>query len=154
MHCETIIDKINTVNEEVKETSFEAKTNVLSEAEINKFLDGINSVRGILIEKTNKLNSIIEKVESISWANDVDEECLRTLNELIASSRDLHSIFVKEYVRFLNPLKIRGICNTEIKSYKLAIDSFKEVYSDIESVFFFLPKDSEFIELTERLKSI
>jgi len=154
MECATLKDKINTVNNEVKETSFKAKTNIKSEEEINQFLDGINSVRGILNDKIERLNNIVIKVESISWADNIDDECLRILNELIASSRDLHSVLIKDYVRYLNPLKLRGICNSEIKNYKLALDSFKEVYSDIESVFFFLPKDSEFVALTTRLNAI
>ena len=62
----------------------------------------------------------------------------------------LHSSLIRQYVSF-NFIRKKGIAKNEIKDYKSSIEEFKESYSALESVFFFLPKMPEFVETTKQL---
>ena len=151
MECVTK-DKIsNTVNE-VRQISFEEKINS-SEEKINSFLDAILDFKNNLIEKSNKIIELADKLEQITWLTVDDNECLMLLNDLIAQSKDLHSSLIRNYVVFA-PLRQKGIAKDEIRTYKSAIDDFKESYIDLESVFFFLPEIPEFKETTRELSLV
>jgi hypothetical protein len=151
MECATK-DKIQTTVQEVRRMSFEEKINS-SEEKMNTFLDAILEFKGKLTEKSNKILRLADMLEEITWFTIVDNECLMLLNDLIAQSKDLHSSLIRNYVVFA-PLKQKGIAKEEITSYKSAIDDLKESYSDLESVFFFLPDMPEFKETTRELSLV
>lgn len=149
--CATKEKIINTVSA-VRKVSFEEKLNS-TEEKLNNFLDAILDFKIMLTEKTAKINELIENLESVTWLQIQNEECLMLLNDLVAQAKDLHSSLIRNYVVF-NSLKQKGIAKECIKEYKAAIDDFKESYSDIESVFFFLPEMPEFKETTKELSLI
>ena len=76
-----------------------------------------------------------------------------SLNDLIASIKDAHSILIKQYVS-LNYIRSKGIAKEEISKFKSSIDDLKESYQDLESVFFFLPEIPDFKETTKQLSLI
>lgn len=148
---------INTINETfqyIRDTSFNEKRQTISaEEETNKFLDRILDLQKILNEKSLKIEDINQRLEALTWLNDIDENCLMSLNDLIASARDLHSILIRQYVN-LNYIRSKGIVKDSAKRFKAAIDDLKDIVADIESVFFFLPKIPDFIETTRQLSLI
>ncbi len=75
------------------------------------------------------------------------------INDIISVGKDLDSSLIRQYVGF-DFLRKKGIAKEEIKNFKKSIDGLKESYSDLESVFFFLPEISEFKETTKLLSLV
>ena len=131
----------------------EKRRPLLDEEKVNSFLDAILDFKNRLSEKTEEIHEINQKLEKLTWLGDLDEECLMLLNDLISSAKDLHSSLVRQYVA-MNSIRKKGIAKEEVSEFKNAIDELKETYSDLESVFFFLPEMPEFVETTKRLSLI
>jgi hypothetical protein len=104
-------------------------------------------------EKTNKIFSINDNIDKITWYNDLDDECLKLINDLISAIKDLRSTLIRQYVS-MSFLRQKGIAKEEIKKFKIAVDELKEVYEDLESVFFFLPEMPDFNETTKLLSLV
>lgn len=141
--------RIEETFEEVRSFSFKEK----KEPSIDRFLDAILDLKKMLKEKADKIFDISERMEGVTWYTDPDEESLILLNDLISSARDAHSTLIRQYVS-LNPLRAKSIAKTEIKTFKSAIDTLKETYEDLESVFFFLPEMPDFVETTKKLSLV
>ena len=138
----------------VRTISFnEKKSPLLDEEKVNAFLDAIIEFKKMLIEKTQTINAINERIEKLTWFNDLDDDCLMLVNDLISTTKDLRSTLVRQYIS-MNFLRKKGIAKEEIKDFKNAIDVLKEVYEDLESVFFFLPKIPAFVETTKQLSLV
>lgn len=146
--------QIQRTFKELRTFSFNEKKHMLNEEErINDLLDSILDFKKSLIEKTQEIYGINEKLEKLTWFNDLDEDCLMTLNDLISLAKDLRSTLIRRYVA-MNHLRIKGVAKSEIKDFKNAVDEMKESYEDLESVFFYLPKMPEFVETTKKLSLI
>jgi hypothetical protein len=151
MDCLSYKSQIADTFEKVRDLSFaEKKESVLDEQKINRLLDKILEFKKKFSDKTNKINSVVEKIEEITWFNSLDNNALMLVNDLISSIRDLHSSLLRQYIS-LNFLRSKGIAKEEIKKFKLAIDDLKDVAADLESRFFFLPNISGFQETTKEL---
>jgi len=138
----------------VRALSFnEKKSPLLDKERINSFLDAILDFKSLLKEKTDKLNHINERIEKLTWFNDLDDECLMLINDLISAAKDLQSTLIRQYVS-MNFLRKKGVVKNEIKEFKNSIDELKEAYEDLESVFFFLPEFPDFIETTKQLSLV
>ncbi len=154
MDCLTYKPKISATFESVRKFSFEEKQEgFFDEEKVNRFLDKVLDFKQVFSSKTEKINSLVEQIEQISWFNDLDTESLILINDLISSIRDLRSSLLRQYVS-LNFIRAKGIAKDEIKNFKTAIDDLKEVASDLESTFFFLPNIAEFKETTKELSLI
>lgn len=138
----------------VRDFSYEEKKSpVLDEEAINSFLDKIIDFKNLLKEKNERIYNINERIETLTWFSNLNDESLMILNDLISSAKDLRSSLIRFYVSMKN-IRIKGIAKEEIKDFKNAIDELKESYEDLESVFFFLPEMPEFVETTKRLSII
>jgi polyribonucleotide nucleotidyltransferase len=138
----------------VRSFSFEQKKSpLLGEESINAVLDAILDFKSELMEKSKRIQLLNERLESITWLNNLDEECLMLLNDLISSAKDLRTTLLRQYIA-MNFFRSKGIAKEEIKDFKIAIDLLKEAYEDLESVFFFLPETPEFKETTKKLSLI
>ncbi len=152
----TIADKsfIKRTFTEIKEASYKEKSQPLTAEQLtNNFLDSILELKKILKEKTADVFLINEMMEKLTWVNDVDEESLMLLNDLISLAKDFRGSLIRQYIS-LNDLRKQGLAKEEIKEFKNGIDELKEVYEDLESVYFFLPKMPEFVETTRKLSLI
>lgn len=140
--------------DKVRKLSFEEKKEALfEESKINKLLDTILEFKKVYTTKTAKIESLIEKIEQITWFNKLDKESLMLVNDLISSIRDLHSSLLRQYIS-LNLIHPKGIAKDEIKNFKHAIDDLKDVASDLDSRFFFLPNIADFQETTIELSLV
>jgi len=147
-------NEINDTFSSVREFSFKEKTTPLvDEDEVNSLLDSINGFKKKLKTKSSKIYQINERIEKLTWLNDLDNESLMMLNDLISVGKDLKSSLVRQYVS-MGYLRKRGIAKEEIKDFKNSIDELKESCEDLESVFFFLPEMPDFTETTKRLSLI
>ena len=102
------------------------------------------------INEEQKEDLPIEKIEEITWFNDLDNDTLMSINDLISSIRDLHSTLLRQYIS-LGYVRSKGIAKEEIKRFKASIDDLKDVAADLESRFFFLPNISGYQETTKEL---
>jgi len=151
MDCLSYKPQIADTFEKVRALSFEEKKeSALDEQKINRLLDKILEFKKKFSDKTNKINSVVEKTEEITWFNSLDNDTLMSVNDLISSIRDLHSSLLRQYIS-LNFLRSKGIAKEEIKNFKAAIDDLNDVAVDLESRFFFLPNISGFQETTKEL---
>lgn len=151
MNSLTYKPQIEDTFEKVRALSFqEKKEAVFDESKINGLLDKILEFKKTFTNKTARINSLIEKIEEITWFNDLDNEALMLINDLISSIRDLHSSLLRQYIQ-LNFVRSKGIAKAEIKDFKNAIDDLKDIAADLESRFFFLPNISGFQETTKEL---
>ncbi|MEA5459933.1 hypothetical protein VB796_12835 [Arcicella sp. LKC2W] len=154
MECLSVKSEISDTFRSVRDFSFHAKKESLyDEEKINAFLDTILEFKLILEKKTMTINNVIEKIEKLTWYNNLDDESLMLINDLISSIKDLHSTLIRQYVS-LNIIRSKGIAKEELKKFKIAIDDLKETYQDLESVFFFLPEIPNFKETTTLLSVI
>ena len=154
MECLSHKSEIVDVFSNVRSFSFqEKKASLIDEERINSLLDAILDFKNNLKEKTEKIYNVNERIEKITWFNDLDEESLMLLNDLISSAKDLRTSLIRQYIS-MNFLRKKGIAKEEIKDFKNAIDELKESYEDLESVFFFLPEMPNFIETTSKLSLV
>ena len=122
MDCLSYKPQIADTFEKVRALSFEEKKEaVLDEQKINSLLDKILELKKKFSDKTNKINSLVEKTEEITWFNSLDDDTLMSVNDLISSIRDLHSSLLRQYIS-LNFLRSKGIAKEEFKNFKS--DSF------------------------------
>ena len=151
MGCLSYKSEIVETFSNVRDFSFQEKTSPLLDRErVNVILDAILEFKSNLREKTNRIDKVVERIEKITWFNDLDKESLMLLNDLISSAKDLRGSLLRQYVP-MKDIRKKGIAKEEVKDFKNAIDELKESYEDLESVFFFLPEMPEFIETTKRL---
>lgn len=159
MECVQHKSEIKSTFKEVRDLSYQEKKNPVlddsfsNEELINSFLDTISDFKARLNSLTDKLTDVNEKMERITWLTDLNEQCLYLLNDLISCAKDLHSTLIRNYVK-MSFLRKEGIAKAEIKAFKNAADDLKETFQDLESVFFFLPKDPEYTETTRQLSLI
>ena len=154
MESLTYKSRILETFENVRKFSFEEKKeSAYDEVRMNKLLDKILEFKKVYNNKTHKINSIVEKVEQITWFNNLDTDSLMSINDLISSIRDLHTSLLRQYIS-LNFIRSKGIAKEEIKEFKAAIDDLKDVASDLESRFFFLPNIIDFQETTKELSLV
>lgn len=154
MECFSYKSEIVDTFSNVRSFSFqEKKAPLFNEERVNSFLDAILDFKNSLKEKTDKIYNVNERIEKITWFNDLDEESLMLLNDLISSAKDLRTSLIRQYIS-MNFFRKKGIAKEEIKDFKDAIDELKESYEDLESVFFFLPKMSDFVETTSKLSLV
>lgn len=154
MECLSYKSEIVDIFSNIRSFSFqEKKTPTFNEEKINSFLDAILDFKNNLKEKTDKIYNVNERIEKITWFNDLDEESLMLLNDLISSAKDLRTSLIRQYIS-MNFFRKKGIAKEEMKDFKDAIDELKESYEDLESVFFFLPKMSDFVETTSKLSLV
>ncbi len=146
--------EISATFEAVRNFSFEEKKGVvLDEARMNKLLDEILAVKQVFSKKTDKINALVEEIEQLTWLSNLDDEALILINDLISSIRDLYLTLLRQYVSF-NFIHSKGIAKDEINDFKNAIEDLKEMASDLESTFFFLPNIPAFNEITKELSLI
>jgi len=154
MESLTYKSRISETFENVRKLSFEEKKqSAFDEVKINKLLDKILEFKKLFFDKTKKINAIVEKIEQITWFNNLDNDSLMSINDLISAIRDLHSSLLRQYIS-LNLIRSKGIAKEEIKLFKASIDDLKDVAADLESRFFFLPNISGFQEITKELSLI
>ncbi len=151
MDCQTYKPQIAETFQKVRKFSFEEKREAFyDEKKINKLLDTILDFKKAFTTKTTKIEDLVEKIEKITWFNELDKDCLMLINDLISSIRDLHSSLLRQYVS-LNFIRSKGVATIEIKNFKNAIDDLKDVANDLDSRFFFLSNNDEFQETTKEL---
>ena len=149
-HKSEIVNTFSTV----RSFSFqEKKAPLLDEERVNSILDAILDFKNSLKEKTAKIYNVNERIEKITWFNDLDEESLMLLNDLISSAKDLRTSLIRHYIS-MNFFRKKGIAKEEIKDFKNSIDELKEAYEDLEAVFFFLPEMPDFVETTSKLSLV
>lgn len=154
MGCLSFKSQISDTFSSVRNFSFEEKKAPLyNEEKINVLLDAILDFKDTFQKKTERIDEINGQIEKLTWLNDVNDECLRLINDLISSTKDLHSSLIRQYVS-LNYIRSKGIAKEEIRDFKSAIDYLKDSYQDLESVFFFLPQMPDFKETTKQLSLI
>lgn len=146
--------QINSTFNYVREFSVTEKQSPLCNEEVmNLFLDKVLEFQSFLKDKTNRINTINSRIESLTWFENITDENLLAINDIISASRDLHTTLIRLYVR-INNKKFRSIAKTDISVFKLALDDFREIFNDLESVYFLLPKMPEFIETTKQLELV
>ena len=154
MECLSHKSEIQNTFSSVRNFSYTEKKSPISEEEItNKFLDAILDLKSSIKDKTRRIYEANGSIEKLTWLNDLDDECLMISNDLISSAKDLHSSLIRQYVS-MNYLRRQGIAKEEIKDFKNSIDELKEAYSDLESVFFFLPEMPDFVDTTKQLSLV
>jgi hypothetical protein len=153
----TVLDKISHIAEEVGNSSFYEKTHILSRAQqqeiIDNFLDSINDFKSKLNYTTENVSKLVAKFEEITWYTNLAQQELKELNHLIALSKDLRSVLIRCYVEYNNYRK-RGIAKDELYRFKQSIDAFTEAYKDLELIFFFLPQDQDFQEISKKISDL
>jgi len=154
MDCLTYKPQIIETFQKVRKLSFEEKKEaVFDEKKINNFLDTILLFKEVFTNKTAKIESLVERIEQITWFDNLDKDSLMLINDLISSIRDLHSSLLRQYVS-LNLIRSKGIAKDEISNFKDAIDDLKDIANDLDSRFFFLPNNTDFQETTKELSLV
>ncbi|MDI9319081.1 MAG: hypothetical protein QM530_01285 [Phycisphaerales bacterium] len=147
MESITYKSRISETFENVRKLSFEEKKeSSFDEIKVNKLLDEILEFKKVFTDKTNKINSIVETIEEITWFNNVDNDIMMSINDLISSIRDLHSSLLRQYIS-LAFIRSKSIANEEIKKFKASIDDLRDVAADLESRFFSCQISSTFKKL-------
>lgn len=150
-----ISEQVDSVIEAITIASNNASAPILTQQErVDLFLDSILSFKEKLSKTCEEIESLNPSLEELTWVQQpLSEELLPHVRRLIDSCYDLHKKYVKTYVGFKN-LRQRGIAKQEIKQFKAAIDDFKDITTDLESVFFIFPNNKEFQKVTEGLKAL
>jgi prefoldin subunit 5 len=154
MECLTSKETINNTVEAVSNVSYSEKREaLLTEVEINKFLDDYLELCHILAKKTESVNTVNETLERLFNLTELNEDCLRLLNVLVSVGRDFYITLDKQYQNIIH-LVDHKIAVNEICNFKEAIDYLQESIDDLESIFLTLPKSADFVEVTKKLSSM
>lgn len=154
MECLSHKSEIFDTFSSIRNFSFKEKQRPLfDEEQMNGFLDSILDFKKGLSKKTQNIYDFNERIEKLTWYDDLDEECLMVANDLISAAKDLRSSLIRQYLN-MNFIRSKGIAKNEIKDFKNAIDEFKEIYTDLESALFLLPEMPDFIETTKELSLV
>lgn len=154
MSAVTPKQEIKNAFDNVRKFSFQTKKEAaMDEEKVNAFLDAINDLKSLLNKRNKKLSHVNEQFEKITWLNNLNKQDLMLLNDLIATSKDLHSSLIRQYVQ-LNLFRQKGIAKKEIHDFKSEIDDLRESFEDLESIFFYLPKQPDFKETTKLLSLV
>ncbi len=146
--------KIKETVDSARFLSFEEKKEAYcNESKINKLLDEILELKRLYAKKTGKIEMLIEKMEQITWIDQLDQESLLLVNDLISAVRDLYSSLMRQF-KSTESLLTKGIAETEISNFKNAVDDLNDVANDLESRFFYLSKNEEFIQITKELSLV
>lgn len=149
MDCLAHKSEIADTFSSVRSFSYQEKKSLFMDQErMNVYIDLLLDFKNSLDRKTETIHSINDRIEKITWFNDLDEECYMLINDLISMAKDLHSSLIRQYISLIS-LREKGIHKEVISNFKYAIDNLKENYEDLESVFFFLPKMPDFKETTK-----
>lgn len=117
MDCLAQKSEIKNTFTSVREFSFsEKKSPFMDQDKMNAFLDAINDFKKSLTEKSEKIFSLNDQVDKITWFNELDEECLKLINDLILAIKDLRSSLVRQYVS-MSFLRQKGVAKEEIKTF-------------------------------------
>ena len=144
-------DRLSAVAEQVGEISFTTKRNQLSQEDIDQFLDSILLLKKRLITDCDKLDTLVNLVESITWFDreldeeELNEEELKMVHDIVTKLQDLYSSFNRR-LHILKSIKERGIATDYINNLRDSIDSLKECSTDLEAVYFNLPQIPEYKE--------
>ncbi len=154
MECIAHKKEISQAFRNVRNLSYSEKQSpLLDEAKVNAFLDTIIEFKTLLAKKTAEIYAVNGRMEKLTWLKDLDHECLMLMNDLISLAGDLHRSLIRQYIALKN-IRAKGIAKNEIKDFKNAIDELRETYTDLESVFFFLPQMPDFVETTKKLSLV
>lgn len=119
---------------------------------VNFVLDAINECSKDFLDKADRIDRIVKLADEMTWVDEpYDEEVLKAINDVISTSKELLSSLNQQYdtaVAFFIP---RKICIKELETFKLAIDDLNESILDLDEIFFKIPSDTEFNEITKRL---
>jgi len=130
--------KISSVYKSISDFSFQEK--IKEQKSTYALLENILDLRCMLLEKSNKLDDIVKRMEAITWFNNIEDACKQLINDIIASANDLHTTLVEE-LQITQEIYSRGIAKEEINSFKTSVGDLKEAFEDLESVFFKLPQN-------------
>ncbi|MCU0432309.1 MAG: hypothetical protein MUC87_02510 [Bacteroidia bacterium] len=147
-------EKIAFIANDVRVLSFDEKKELPGEEEMNRLLDAVNESRKFIEAKTARTEQLTEALEAITWMTNPSEQDLSEINQLISSARDLRRTLLRTYLHLDHFSKQKNILLTEVQHLKRALDEFTETIDDVESVFFFLPKDKNFTEITDQLTNL
>ena len=151
MECLTAKETIDRTLEIVKDTSYsEKKSSIPTQEDIDNLLDNILLLQNKLNDSSSNIEYINDRLDELTWLNNIDEDSLKQINNVIGSARYLHSILIKQYVS-LSGLRKRGVAKEATKRFKSSIDNLRESINDIDSIFFALPQIPGFIETTKEL---
>lgn len=149
MNC--TVERLQKTSDEIRHISYKEKMSL--NEKVDTLLDEINKLKEALSEKTQKINSIVSKLEELTWFSGLDQECLEIAYNIILFTKDLHHTLVRFYTHF-NKIREKGIAKKELKAFKLSIDDLKEINHDVETVLFNLPKDEEYQKIIKELQTL
>ncbi len=87
MECLSFKSQISDTFSSVRNFSFEEKKAPLyNEEKINALLDAILDFKETFQKKTERIDEINGQIEKLTWFNDVNDECLRLINDLMIFS--------------------------------------------------------------------
>lgn len=151
MECVSHKSEITSAFKKARDLSYQERVNPLwDESFMNEFLDQVNEKRREVVKTTKELDQLIEKLEKLTWLTVLDTPCLQLLSDLISVSKDLHISLLRQF-HAMQPILSQGLLENEITVFKNTTDELLDVCLDLELVFFRLPKDQAFIEITKQL---
>jgi small-conductance mechanosensitive channel len=144
-------EKIAVIANDVRVLSFDEKKEIPTGEEIDRLLDAVIESKKFIQAKISRTDQLTQALETITWMNNPSEQDLLEINQLISSARDLRLTLLKTYSVLNNFIQQKNVLAAEVNDLKRALDDFTETIDDVESVFFFLPRDKEFKETSDLL---
>lgn len=121
------------------------------EDKVNRFLDGINSFRAKLVERTEKIQKLDKLFSQLTWYDLQNEEEEEVMKNVLSKSLSFHAKSIKNFVAIRKNFWNIKICRDEISDYKNTLDDFEESIYEVEDILFKLRKDDEFNDLMNSL---
>jgi len=158
MLAETSCDLFE-IRDEVSHESFKKRSAQKEVAEIvealtDETLDKINELRTRIVSSSDKLESVSERAQALTWTlTNPSETQLEAINDIINNGKFITKISL-DMMKSLEPLWSRGICLKEVEEFKCVVEHWDEVIDDIDAAFFTLPADADFVNAKRELESL
>ena len=147
----TTISHIGQEINQIISRSKSISTKLSDKEKVNRFLDGINSFRSKLTERTENIRKLDELFSELTWFDLQNQEEEELLKNVISESVAFHSKAIKNFVTLKKAFWNYKICREEISNYKNILDDLEESIFEVKEIFFTLRKDDEFNELMNSL---
>lgn len=145
-------ETLSSIAESMRQTALSVKeSQEIYQKHVDKFLDFILDTKSRMASIAVSVNKLTEGLSELTWFTETSPLLLEQIKALVESTDKLANDMVRTYAKINRCFHKHGIDKTELRQYKEAANSIKEMSVDLNDRFFVLPQDSEFMDLMQQL---
>lgn len=127
----------------------EVESSAELERKMNRMLDSILSIKENLRKEASEISVFFPEFSELMWFDNVEGDLLDTIGRIIAIMQRMATKMVRHYAKINTTFTKNGIDRTELREYKEAADTLKEMAVDMHNRFFVFPQDKDMQDIAQ-----